>query len=152
MDIDFEVITSTGDRVLEQGDMLAQLCVQIFDDFDLTYLHGHLPHIGGSALHLAVNTEGQPIGFKLGYRRAPALFYSWLGGVIPAMRRQGVAERLMIRQHDWARSQGYKHVETRTRADNNAMIIRNLKSGFHIVGHDTDPNGRPIVIQRIALV
>jgi GNAT superfamily N-acetyltransferase len=72
--------------------------------------------------------------------------------VHPDARRQGVAGELMRRQHEWAQSQGYTEIETQTRAINNAMIILNLKSGFHICGFGLDTLGRQIVIQRKHLV
>jgi hypothetical protein len=54
----------------------------------------------------------------------------------------------MRRQHEWAQLQGYTEIETQTRAVNNAMIILNLKSGFHVCGFGLDTLGRQVVIQR----
>ncbi len=132
--------------------MLADLCGAVFDDFDPAYLTDRLPGLVYPALHLITGNEEEPLGFKLGYQRSPTLFYSWLGGVVPGARRLGIAGELMLAQHQWAQAHDYTHIETRTRASNNAMIIRNLKSGFSIVGHEIDGAGRPVITQRIALV
>lgn len=130
---------------------LAELCARVFEQFDPAYLADRLPFVADPVLHLAQGEDGAPLGFKLGYRRGPALLYSWLGGVVSAVRGQRIAERLMQAQHDWAIGQGYRDVETRTRAANNRMIIVNLRAGFHIVGLETDTAGHAVVIQRRAL-
>ena len=87
-------------------------------------------------------------GFKLGYRRGDVLLYSWLGGVAPELRGQGVASELMRRQHAEALANGYRFIETRTRAVNNPMITLNLRHGFHVEGFETDASGIAVVIQR----
>ncbi|MBK7940001.1 MAG: GNAT family N-acetyltransferase [Lewinellaceae bacterium] len=38
---------------------------------------------------------------KTNFLALPDTFYSWLGGVLPEYRRQGVATQLMQHQHDW---------------------------------------------------
>ncbi|MFC3712387.1 GNAT family N-acetyltransferase [Sphingoaurantiacus capsulatus] len=145
------VETITGAGVVALGPELLALCEAAFDSFDPAYLLGRLADLDAPAATLARDDGGRLVGFKLGYRRAPDLFYSWLGGVHPDARRQGIAARLMAAQHDWARTQGYAAVETRTRASNNAMIVLNLQSGFHVAGFEVDSAGRPVVTQRRAL-
>ena len=84
----------------------------------------------------------QLIGFKLGYAHTPTRYYSWLGGVDPAYRRQGIAGELMNRQHAWLLEAGYQRVETGARQHNAAMAELNLTSGFKVVGirfKDGDP-------------
>lgn len=44
--------------------------------------------IGGAPASLLIaDIDGQPAGFKLGYQQRETVFYSWLGGVLPAFRR-----------------------------------------------------------------
>ena len=84
----------------------------------------------------------QLVGFKLGYAHTPTRYYSWLGGVDPEYRRQGIAGELMNRQHAWLLEAGYKTVETGARQHNSAMAELNLASGFKVVGirfKDGDP-------------
>jgi len=137
-----------GASVRGQQAMLAELCARIFDSFDPDYLARRLPLLADPVLHVAHGDRHAPLGFKLGYRRGPSLLYSWLGGVVPEARGQGIAARLMRAQHDRAAAQGYDFVETRTRASNNRMIIVNLKAGFHIAGVESDEAGHLVVIQR----
>ena len=137
----------TGDAARQPAEMLA-LCHAAFDGFSSDYLTSRLPHVDAPAVMVARFPDRSLAGFKLGYRRGTTLFYSWLGGVHPDARRQGVAAELMRRQHEWAKMQGYKDVETRTRAINNAMLILNLRSGFHVHGFVVDSSGHEVVVQR----
>ncbi len=129
---------------------LLALCRSIFADFPERYLLDRLPGLADPVLWLAAEAESWK-GFKLGYRRGPELLYSWLGGVAPELRGHGVASELMRLQHEHAAANGYRFVETRTRAANNAMIRLNLRHGFHIAGFENDPRGVAVVIQRKSL-
>lgn len=137
-------------EVANAAEPLLALCRSIFPDFVDVYLLDRLSHLSNPMLWLAIE-GGARLGFKLGYRRGSGLFYSWLGGVEPALRGQGVASELMLRQHAQAAADGYRFIETRTRASNNPMILLNLRHGFHIAGLEIDPHGLPVVIQRKAL-
>ncbi len=140
----FQTVTDDAAR---SPDELLELCRVAFEEFAPDYLTSRLAHVAAPALVTARFANGALAGFKLGYRRGPSLFYSWLGGVHPDARRQGVAADLMRRQHAWAQSQGYTEIETQTRATNNAMIILNLRSGFRICGYRLDHMSREIVMQ-----
>jgi GNAT superfamily N-acetyltransferase len=148
---DLVIEITEGEQVLAASDEIASLCYLLFPDFSDAYLTDRLPRVTGLALVAARGPDGALLGFKLGYVRGEGTFYSWLGGVHPSLRRQGVGRMLMQRQHDWARERGYAYVETKTRTVNNAMIILNLKSGFHIVAYEDDGTGRPTVTQRAEL-
>jgi GNAT superfamily N-acetyltransferase len=141
--IEDEVVLALGDEVLA-------LCHAVFAEFAPAYLLDRLPRIDGRALVVARDEARRMIGFKLGYRRSGAMFYSWLGGVHPDARGRGLAGRLMAIQHTWARSKGYAEIETRTRAENRVMIIANLKGGFRITGFEIHA-GYPVVIQHVDL-
>ncbi|MCX8476215.1 MAG: GNAT family N-acetyltransferase [Sphingomonas sp.] len=147
--LDIEYQRWTG-PIRDAADPLLALCKAVFPEFDPDYLLGRLPHIADPDLWLAIE-GGEWVGFKLGYRRGEALLYSWLGGVHPRLRGQGVASQLMRRQHAHAAVAGYRFVETRTRAANNAMILLNLRHGFHVAGFEVDARGIEVVTQRKAL-
>jgi GNAT superfamily N-acetyltransferase len=150
-DVTADIVLIQGAAIVSAERMLVELCTQVFESFDPDYLAQRLAHLVDPVLHLAQRSDGAALGFKLAYRRGPALLYSWLGGVIPAARGQGLAERLMQAQHDWASAKGYAEVETRTRASNNAMIIINLKTGFQIAGVEAGDAGHLMVILRKTL-
>ena len=83
--------------------------------------------------------DGTPVGFKIGYAMTESKFYSWLGGVDPAHRAQGVASELARRQHRWTAGRGYRLVETSTDVGNHAMTRLNLRQGFAICGTRNEP-------------
>jgi GNAT superfamily N-acetyltransferase len=126
---------------------LLALCRSVFPAFTDAYLLERLPRLTDPLLWLAVEGDAWK-GFKLGYRRGDALLYSWLGGVTPESRGKGVAPELMRLQHEAAAMEGYRFVETRTRAANNPMILLNLRHGFQIAGFEIDARGIPVVTQR----
>jgi len=74
-----------------------------------------------------------PVGFKVGYG-CDGYFYSWLGGVLPAYRRLGIALRLAEAQEDWARQQGYPRIVFKTRNPHKKMLLFAIGRGFDIVG------------------
>ena len=145
----FEIVE--GDQALALAGEIRGLCYVLFPNFTDVYLTDRLPRISGPAVVAARGADGGLLGFKLGYERGEGIFYSWLGGIHPSIRRQGVGRRLIRLQHDWARERGYSFVETRTRTSNNAMIILNLQSGFHIISYDEKSGGQPSVTLRAAL-
>ena len=145
MDIRYDVLT--GEEARSQP--LAGVCARVFPDFDPAYLD-RLAHVDEPLLCRAL-AEEELIGFKLGYRRGAALFYSWLGGVDPGFRRRGIADALSVLQHDALAARGFRHVETRTRAANAAMLIVNLRAGFIVTGYETDTKGFAVVTQRRTL-
>lgn len=85
------------------------------------------------------------VGFKLGYVRDQAQFYSWLGGVLPAYRDLGVASELMRTQHQWCTDKKFKKIRTHASNKFPEMISLNLKHGFEIVGTISSKD-RPIKI------
>ncbi len=87
---------------------------------------------GVNHLILIAYIEEQPIGFKVGYERA-GHFYSWMGGVLPAYRRLGVAQALADAQETWARSQGYLQIIFKTRNRHKAMLLFAIKNGFNMI-------------------
>lgn len=74
------------------------------------------------------------LGYKIGYERKNGEYYSWLGGVSPSARGQGIARKLMQLQHKLLKEIGYKRIRTQTGNEFRAMLILNLKSGFLVIG------------------
>ncbi|HPG05919.1 MAG TPA: GNAT family N-acetyltransferase [Saprospiraceae bacterium] len=90
-------------------------------------------------LNLVAWSNEVPIGFKLGYALDDQVFYSWLGGVLPAYRRQGIARSLALAQEEWLIGQGYQEVRMKTRNIHKRMIIFALQSGFNITAVEPQP-------------
>jgi GNAT superfamily N-acetyltransferase len=89
------------------------------------------------------------VGFKIGYAHGQFKYYSWLGGVHPEFRRQGVATRLSELQHSWAREQGFRSVETATDETNAAMTQVNLKCGFRMCGFKNRSQGIQVLFSKV---
>ena len=83
---------------------------------------------------LVAYEDDDPVGYKVGYELKSSLFYSWLGGVLPAYRNQGIASALMQRQHVIIADMGYKAVRTHTHNKFREMLILNIRFGFDVVG------------------
>ena len=82
--------------------------------------------------------ENNPAGFKVGYQREDdGSFYSWMGGILPGFRRQGIAQMLADYQEDWARKQGYSKVKMKTRNRLKPMLYFALGNGFNITKVDS---------------
>ena len=86
------------------------------------------------------------IGYKIGYALDSDKFYSWLGGVDANYRNYGVASKLMDKQHQYLRRNGYKIVQTKTKNKWRSMLILNIKSGFDVIDTYNDDKGEPIII------
>ncbi|MGG3571053.1 GNAT family N-acetyltransferase [Bacillus gobiensis] len=90
--------------------------------------------------------EDRVVGYKIGYQDRNSRFYSWLGGVYPEYRGQGIASELMLKQHEWCKRQEYAAVRTLSKNKWRSMLILNLRHGFDIVGTYTDEKGEPKII------
>lgn len=80
------------------------------------------------------------VAFKFGYAQDQALFYSWIGAVLPEYRKLGIASELIEQQHQWCRDKKFKKIETRTRNQFASMISLNYKFGFKIIGTQMSQN------------
>ena len=90
----------------------------------------------------------EPVGFKIGYERYRGVYFSWLGGVHPGMRRRGIARKLLRQQHAWASDQGYDEILTESQNEYREMMILNLKEGFDVVGTQLNGRGGLAVLMR----
>lgn len=87
----------------------------------------NVPHIV-----LIAYVENIPAGFKVGYER-DGYFYSWMGAILPAYRRLGLARKLAERQEFWAKANGYPHITFKTRNRLKPMLLFAISRGFDII-------------------
>jgi len=84
-------------------------------------------------LILVAEKDQQVVGFKVGYDRyRDGSFYSWLGGVLPENRKDGIAAQLANEQEKWVSEHGFGSITLKTRNRFRAMLIFALKNGFLI--------------------
>lgn len=81
------------------------------------------------------NIKDRTVGFKVAYERK-GYCYSWLGGVLPDCRGQGIASALADAQETWAKEQGYPTITMKTRNRHRNMLHMALKRGFNIIGFE----------------
>ena len=102
-------------------------------------------------LILIAEMENRPVGFKVGYQRKnDGSFYSWMGGVLPTYRKDGVAAALANAQEKWARGKGYKTIKFKTLNRHKAMLHFALKNDFNIIAVKprTDINENRIILEK----
>lgn len=87
---------------------------------------------GHRHLILIAELDRRPVGYKVGYEQTPAVFYSWLGGVVPSCRGRGVATALRQQQEKWARSNGYERLRVKSMNRFPNMLRLLIGAGYSI--------------------
>ena len=110
-------------RVLPEFDQMLQ------DDF-------YLEKVGKKESLMLIATKGHEIvGCKAGYNRyGDGSFYSWLGGVLPDHRNEGIATILADYQENWAKAHGYTSIKFKTLNKHRNMLLFSIRNGFSING------------------
>ena len=84
-------------------------------------------HISLVAFH-----EKKAVGFKVGYYIEEETFYSWMGGVLPNYRQEGIGKDLAFFQENILKNNKVKWLTMKTRNRNQAMLIMAIKNNFKI--------------------
>ena len=88
--------------------------------------------VSDGALVLVYEAEGKAIAFKIGYPLSQNEFYSWLGGVLPEYRKEGVAQQLLDYQERWVRDKGYMKLSVKSMNRYPSMIRFLVKNKYQI--------------------
>ena len=114
---------------LDALDVIRRLNVAIFDEeriintFERDDIRSFLAHV-----------DGEPVGFKLGYRLDANAFYSAKGGVLPRFRRRGIARALLHAMLDDVRAAGYARFVFDTFPNKHpGMTVLALDEAFRLV-------------------
>lgn len=136
MKFDYLIFNSIpNDDVLKRIKELHKLIFSTYDNFDNKIS-------SKTKLLVIVAMDGKKvIGYKIGYEIDKDTFYSWLGGVNPDYRGQGIASTLMEKQHQYLKEKCYKVVRTKTMNRWRNMLVLNIKTGFDVVETYTDEKG-----------
>ena len=74
------------------------------------------------------------VGYKVGYAESREVFYSAKGGVLPALRRRGIARALMHALEAEARSLGYRRFAYDTFPNKHpGMTVLGLAAGYTVI-------------------
>jgi len=90
------------------------------------------------SLLLIASVNEKLVGYKLGYALNEHQFYSWLGGVIPAYRKQSIARKLLNAQEAWAIEHSYKQVLVKSMNCFPAMLTMLINNGYQITGYENN--------------
>ena len=93
---------------------------------------------GKRSLILIASTEGNPIACKVGYEQSVTEFYSWFGGVAPAYRRAGIADKLLAMQENWALDNGFNTLRVKSTNRFPAMLQLLVSRGYQISGYENN--------------
>jgi GNAT superfamily N-acetyltransferase len=86
---------------------------------------------------LIAEFAGKAVGCKIAYNRYfDGSVYSWLGGVLPPFRNQGIAQELHIAFERLAKQKFFRLVRLKTWNKHVAMLHFALKNGYVINGFE----------------
>lgn len=78
------------------------------------------------------------VGFYAGLELKPDTHCPWLVGVVPEVRRSGVATQLMHAAQDWARTEGYAYVRFEVPNHIRTFLQFGIANDYDIVGTRLD--------------
>jgi len=106
-----------------------------------------------NVLTLLARLDERPVGFWIGFELKPGMFYHWLGGVIPELRRQGIGRQLQEAQHAWARDHGYEYIRCECLNHQREFLHFAVSTGYDVVGirWDSTHADNLIVLERSLL-
>ncbi|MFK7971092.1 MAG: N-acetyltransferase family protein [Bacteroidia bacterium] len=132
MEKDFRIRPGT----IEEAVAISQLIPEFVDPYGEDMYEKRFTNVSHIIL-VAELQGGEIIGFKSGYERdSDGSFYSWMGGVKPAWRQEGVARSLAHGMEVWARANGYHTFRFKTRNCHRAMLHFALNNEFNVIGFE----------------
>jgi hypothetical protein len=124
---------------------MVKLYSELFIDADLLFFKQRIKE-HPKLLSVLAYGKNQLIGFKVGYPYDKETFYSWIGGVLPNHGQQGIGTHMAKVQEDFARSNGYKKLRTKSMNTYKVMMILNLKNGFDITSVYTNTKNQTKIV------
>ena len=123
---------------LEKHHKNTLLVLNRIPEFDGVFTSEYLTQrLDESAIILVAYVDDKVVACKIGYDRyCDGSFYSWLGGVLPEFRKQGIAQELNIRMEAFVKEKGYNSIVYKTRNKFTNMLRFGLKNGYKIIGFE----------------
>jgi GNAT superfamily N-acetyltransferase len=92
---------------------------------------------------------GRLAGFKLGYALDETTFYSWLGGVAPALRGLGIARELLRFQEKLVLARGYSLIRVKSMERFPAMLGLLESEDYVLVAKEQEADaGEKLVLEK----
>ena len=100
-----------------------------------------------NTLMLVASLDDHPVGFFAGFELKPGVFFSWLYGVLPDYRRNGIATQLMEAVQAWVAQHGYESIRFECQNQHRPMLHLAISQTYDVVGIRWDPDrGHNLVI------
>ena len=84
--------------------------------------------------------QNDAVGFSVGFELKPTVHFSWICGVVPEIRRTGVATQLMRSAEDWARTEGYTSLRFECSNQVRPFLHFGIANDYDISGIRWDPD------------
>ncbi|MBI2803391.1 MAG: GNAT family N-acetyltransferase [Planctomycetes bacterium] len=99
---------------------------------------------------LVARLNDKPVGFFVGFELKPGVFFAWFCGVIPEMRRQGIASQLTEAAQSWAKLHDYETIRFECQNQHRPLLHMALNLGYDIVGirWDSDHGDNVVVLEK----
>jgi len=78
--------------------------------------------------------DDRHVGFVVGFELTPTTYFCWVCGVLPDLRRLGIATQLMQAQNAWAQEHHYQIVRFECQNQHRPMLHVAITEGFDLVG------------------
>ena len=83
---------------------------------------------------MVAEADGKPVGIAAGYELRPATYFCWLCGVLPDIRRMGVATQLIQAQQAFAQDNGFQMVRFECQNQHRPVLHLAITEGYDLVG------------------
>ena len=140
-----KIKTIQGVPMKKNMEELLTLYTTVFEDAIVTFFNDRITS-KEDVVSIIAYINQVPVGFKIGYRYNENTFYSWVGGVLPKYRKQGIAKQLAETQEIVVKEKGYTKLRTKSMNRFKPMLILNLKNGFDIVQVYTNEKGQQKIV------
>ena len=102
-------------------------------------------------LILIARLDDLPVGFFVGFELKPSVFFSWLYGVVPEFRRQGIASQLMDAVHAWTEAHEYAVIRFECHNQHRPMLHLAISQEYDVVGlrWDADRGQNLVIFERV---
>jgi GNAT superfamily N-acetyltransferase len=99
---------------------------------------------------LVAEVDREPVGFTIGFELTPTTFFAWLIGVLPRVRRAGVATQLFQAEQAWAKDHDYNMIRFECQNQHRPMLHLAITEGYDLVGirYDTDTGANVVIFEK----
>ena len=91
-------------------------------------------------LQMVARIGDRPVAFFLGFELKPTVYFAWFYGVVPDLRRSGIASQLMEAVHSWAKQHEYESIRFECHNQHRPMLHLAIALEYDIVGIRWDPD------------